>query len=151
MRLGRLQLALLVTTTLCWAALGHAQSNMVSIAGSTVNMRASPGKQGEVIWRLDRHYPLKVLQRRNGWLKVRDFEGDMGWVAARLTSRSPSMIVKSSRANIRSGPGTRYRIVARAEYGELLKTREKRGRWVNVFFPGKGKSGWVARSLVWGW
>lgn len=70
--------------------------------------------------------------------------------AARLTSRMPTMIVKADRANIRSGPGTRYRIVVQAEYGDLLKTKERRGRWVNVTLSHKRKSGWVARALVCG-
>lgn len=133
------------------AALSCQAQEMVSIARGTVNMRASPGMDGAVRWELSRHYPLKVLQRQGSWLKVRDFEGDVGWVATRLTSRMPTMIVKADRANIRSGPGKRYRIVAQAEYGDLLKTKERRGRWVNVALPHKHKSGWVARALVWGW
>ena len=133
------------------AALSCQAQEVVSIARATVNMRASPGMDSAVRWELSRHYPLKVLQRQGSWLKVRDFEGDVGWVATRLTSRMPMLIVKADRANIRSGPGTRYRIMAQAKYGDLLKTKERRGRWVNVTLPHNRKSGWVARALVWGW
>jgi len=143
--------ALLVGAMLFGAALSCQAQEMVSITRDTVNMRVSPGMGGEVRWELSRHYPLKVLQRQGNWLKVRDFEGDVGWVATRLTSRMPTMIVKANRANIRSGPGTRYRIVARAKYGDLLKTKKQSGRWVNVTLPHNRKSGWVARALVWGW
>ncbi len=63
----------------------------------------------------------------------------------------PTIIVKADRANIRSGPGTRYRIVAQAEYGDLLMTKKRRGRWLNVTLPHNRKWGWVDRALVWCW
>jgi uncharacterized protein YgiM (DUF1202 family) len=53
-------------------------------------------------------------------------------------------------ANIRKGPSTRNRIVGSAEYGDLLRTREKRRDWVRVE-TADGKSGWIARRLLWGW
>lgn len=126
-----------------------AAAEMVSIRGATVNMRDGPGRHATVLWELGRDYPLRVLERRNGWLKVRDYEGDEGWVFARLTARTPTVIVKQPRANIRSGPGTGYRIVGRAESGEVFRTLERRGRWMRVAV-GKG-DGWIARSLLWGW
>jgi len=143
--------AVLLGAMVFGAALACQAQEMVSIDRATVNMRASPGMGGALRWELSRHSPLKVLQRQGSWLKVRDFEGDVGRVAKRPTSWLPTMIVKVDRANIRSGPGTRYRIVAHAEYGDLLKTKERRGRWVDVTLPHNRKSGWVARALVWGW
>lgn len=61
------------------------------------------------------------------------------------------MIVKRPSANIRSGPGTGYRILDRAEYGEVFRTLERRGRWVRVAMPPGQRRGWIARSLLWGW
>jgi len=132
-------------------AAAPAAAEMVSIRGATVNMRAGPGTHAKILWELGRHYPLRVLERRGGWLKIRDFEGDEGWVFARLTSRTPAMIVKRPSANIRGGPGTGYRILGRAEYGEVFRTLERRGRWVRVARPPGNRDGWIARSLLWGW
>jgi SH3-like domain-containing protein len=123
---------------------------MVSISGSTVNMRAGPGTDTEVLWELQRGYPLVVVKRQGNWLEVRDFEDDRGWVARSLVGRVPHMIVKVDRANIRSGPGSRYRVVGKAEYGELLRTLERRADWVRVR-RAAGEIGWVARRLLWGW
>lgn len=61
------------------------------------------------------------------------------------------MIVKRSSANIRSGPGTGYRILDRAEYGDVFRTLERQGRWVRVAVPLRNRDGWIARSLLWGW
>ncbi|MBW0186288.1 MAG: SH3 domain-containing protein, partial [Hydrogenophaga sp.] len=91
------------------ASAAHAQQNMVSVAGSTLNMREGPGTQSAVLWELKRGYPLEITDRKGSWVKVRDFEGDTGWVARSLTGKAPHHVVKSKVANIRSGPGTQHR------------------------------------------
>ncbi|MCV0438715.1 MAG: SH3 domain-containing protein [Hydrogenophaga sp.] len=143
----------IAAATLCVMAIAssvvHAQS-MVSVKGSTLNMREGPGTNTAVLWELKRGYPLRITQRKGGWIKVRDFEGDTGWVARRLTGNTPHHIVKARVANIRSGPGTKHRIVGKVEYGELLRTREKRADWVRVERE-QGAGGWIARRLLWGW
>lgn len=130
-------------------AVAQAQS-MVSIAGSSVNMRAGPGTSNEVLWTLGRSYPLKVVSRQGRWLEVVDFENDRGWVARSLTGRVAHHIVKAPKANIRRGPGLQHRITGQAAYGELLRTREKRQDWVRIERE-DGRTGWVARRLLWGW
>jgi len=123
---------------------------MVSVKGSTVNMRAGPSTGSEVLWELERGYPLEVLRRQGNWVEVRDFEDDRGWVARTLVSNSAHFIVKAGTANVRSGPGTRYRIIGKAQYGELLRTLERQQQWVRVRRAG-GEIGWIARKLLWGW
>lgn len=142
--------ALMALTLAFGSATAHAAGDMVSVAGSTVNMRDAPGQKSNVLWELGRHYPLQVTQRRGNWLKVKDFEGDEGWVARSLTGRQPHHVVKSKRLNVRSGPGTQYKLLGQAEYGDLLKTLEKRAKWVHVQRE-SGEKGWVSRNLVWGW
>lgn len=137
---------------LCLLALGasvaHAQT-MVSVKGSTLNMREGPGTNRTVLWELKRGYPLLITERKGRWIKVRDFEGDTGWVVRSLTGNTPHHVVKSRVANIRSGPGTQHRIVGKAEYGELLRTRQKRADWVRVERE-EGVGGWIAKKLLWG-
>jgi len=123
---------------------------MVSIKGTLVNMRSGPGSGYQVLWQLEKGYPLQVVSRKGSWLQVRDFENDRGWIARSLASRTPHYIVKVPVANIRKGPGTGYPIVAKAVRYDLLRTREKRGSWVRVQSV-DGPQGWVARKLLWGW
>lgn len=123
---------------------------MVSVKGSMLNMRSGPGTNAPVLWELQRGYPLQVVQRKNRWAQVRDFEGDTGWVAASLTGRTPHHIVNVKTANLRKGPSTQHRIVGKANYGELLRTKEKRGGWVRVERR-SGDNGWISKKLLWGW
>lgn len=127
-----------------------AAQTMVSVARPIVHMREGAGTAHAAKFRLPQGYPLKVVARRDGWLKVRDFENDTGWVLGRLTDREPHVVVKVPVANLRSAPGTRHRIVARADHGEVLRTLERREGWLRVRRD-SGRSGWVARRLVWGW
>lgn len=141
-------LALILTVAVGPAA---AAEKWVSIPGNAVNMRAGPGTDAEVVWQVGRYYPLKVVGSKGEWLKVRDFEGDGGWILARLTAKTPTMIAKRPGVNIRNGPATKHKIVGRADYGQVFITHEKRGGWVKVELPDDKGRGWVDRSLLWGW
>ncbi|MDW7771427.1 MAG: SH3 domain-containing protein [Desulfobulbaceae bacterium] len=127
---------------------------MVSISGNNVNMRSGPGTNYKVMWELSNGFPLIVLKRSGDWLRVRDFEGTIGWIHTSVSAKSPHMIVKvhknsKNRINIRSGPGTNYQIVAKAYYGVVFKTMQQKNGWVNVQHA-DGVNGWVKRTLLWG-
>lgn len=123
---------------------------MVSVNRPVINMRAGPGTNHEATWRLNRGYPLIVTSRKGGWLQVRDFEDDTGWVLGSLTAKKPHFVVKGQDVNMRSGPGTRYRVVGKAQYGEVMQTLERRSGWAKVRST-DGLTGWISRKLLWGW
>ena len=144
-----IKIFVLVFSFLLFAA-AAAGARMVSVKGRKVNLRAGPGTKYEVLWELGRGFPLKVIKRKGGWLKVRDFENDEGWLLARLVNRVPHMVVKRRRVNIRSGPGKRYRLVGKANYGVVFRTLKRKGAWVKVRHE-NGTTGWILRKLLWGW
>lgn len=147
---GGLLAALCVLTSPLSVAQNTSAASMVSVKGSTLNMRSGPGTQNAVIWELKRGYPLQVIKRQGQWLNVRDFEGDTGWVSASLTERTPHHVVKSRVANVRSSPSTQGRIVGKAAYGDLVRTRETRAGWVRIE-RSNGPNGWISKNLLWGW
>jgi SH3-like domain-containing protein len=123
---------------------------MVSVDRTEINMRTGAGTDHASMWLLSRGYPLIVTERKGKWLKVKDFENDEGWVYGPLTADKPHFVVKSTSANIRSGPGTRYRVVGKAAYGEVLRRLERQAKWAKVR-TAEGLTGWVSRALLWGW
>lgn len=150
-RTRTLPLALTFAASLLAIAAPAAHSvEMVSVDREVINLRTGPGTAHEATWRLNRGYPLMVTGRRNGWLAVRDFENDTGWVLGRLTAKKPHFVVKAQDVNIRGGPGTRYRVVGKARYGEVMKTLERRDGWARIR-NAEGLSGWISRRLLWGW
>jgi SH3-like domain-containing protein len=53
---------------------------MVSVAGEKVNMRKGPSTKYSIKWELGKGFPLRVIGSQGNWLKVSDFESDVGWV-----------------------------------------------------------------------
>jgi SH3-like domain-containing protein len=146
----------LLLLLLAWSVCGQAAGiTMVSVAGKKVNLRKGPSTKYPIIWELGKGFPLRVISSQGNWIKVSDFENDVGWIYKNLVSKKPHLIVqtnKDSRArlNIRSGPGTKYKIVGKAEYGVVFETLKRGDGWVKVRHE-KGLTGWVKRSLLWGW
>ena len=136
---------------LACAAFGVAcAQTLVSVKAGAANLRTAPGRGGQVLWRLDRGYPLEVLERRGGWLKVRDFEGEQGWIAAGVTGPTRHHVVRSRTAKLRAGPGDGYPIVGSAVYGQVFTTEFRGENWVRVRIAPR-QPAWIARDLVWGW
>ncbi len=147
-------LLLIVFFLLIFSLSTSALAEMVSVDGDNVNLRSGPGTKYSVKWKYGSGFPLKVLQEKGGWVQVEDFEGDRGWLSKKLTSSSGHMIVKvnkneNKKINIRSGPGTKYKIVGKAYYGVVFKTIKQQEGWALVKHD-SGLEGWIKRSLLWG-
>lgn len=130
--------------------MAQAHAEFVSIGGNTANIRKDPSTQSTVEWELAKGYPLKVTQKRGNWVKVRDFEGDLGWVYRPLTQKKAHHIVKSPTANMRTGPGTQYKKVETLSQYDLFRTLEKKNGWVKGE-TSSGTTGWISQKLLWGW
>src|SRR5690606_24062335 len=141
-------LRLLAASVLLFATGAWAQQ-FVDITAREANMRSGPGSQHAVQWSLSRGYPLQVMARRGEWVQVRDFEKDTGWVHRSLTGKSKPMAVKAKVANMRAAPRTNARVAGKLQHGDMVRTLERRGDWVRVRQE-NGKTGWVARRLLWG-
>ena len=131
-----------------FTSIAHAE--MVSISRHKVSIRSGPGTTSPIKWELGLGYPLKVVGRKGNWLKVTDYESDTGWVYKKLVSKTPHMIVKNEKTNIRKGPGKGQGIVGEANRGVVLRTVKHKKGWVQVRHE-SGLTGWIRRDLLWGW
>ena len=123
---------------------------MLSVAGTKVNLHSGPGSKYTVRWEYGKGFPLRVLARKGNWYKVIDFEKDTGWIYKRLLSARPHFIVKKKRVNIRSGPGSRYKLLGQANYGVVFRTLARKRGWAKIKHA-NGLVGWIRRDLLWGW
>ncbi len=130
------------------ASAGAAAERM-SVAASSANIRSGPGTQGyEVLWQVEQYHPLQILEKHDGWLRFRDFEGDEGWIHEQLVDNTETVITKNDVINVRSGPGTSHAIAFKAEKGVPFKVLEHRGDWLRIQ-SADGDQGWIHRDLVW--
>jgi SH3-like domain-containing protein len=128
---------------------------MLSVSGNKVQLRSGPGTKYSSKWEYGNGFPLKILTRKGKWVKVKDFENDTGWIFKTYLQAKPHMIVKVNKGkkkkiNIRSGPGTKYKAVGKAYYGVVFETIKQEKGWAKVKHE-SGLTGWIKRSLLWGY
>jgi len=138
---------LLVTLVLAFNS--HALALCVNVPEA--NLRGGPGTKYEKRWLVFRYTALKKIARRKGWYKVRDVDGDLHWIYGRLvTDRFRCAVVKVEKANVRTGPGTRFKksSMSPAIKYDSFKVIKRKGAWVKVMDE-FGDKGWIHRKLLW--
>lgn len=146
-------LCIIFPFAIIFPTLGSAE--MVTVRGDKINLRKGPATKYSVKWEYSDGFPLKVLQRKKNWVKVKDFENDTGWIHKKLVHYRPQVIVKANKnkdkkINIRKSPNTKSEIIGEAYYGVVFKTLKQRSGWVNVEHE-SGLIGWINGNLVWGY
>ncbi len=120
----------------------------LTATSSIVNIRSGPGTKYDILWKVGKYHPILVLKKSGSWYRFRDFEGDKGWIHKSLVRNIPSVITNKENCNVRSGPGTKYKILFATEKGVPFKTLKRKGNWIHVQHA-DGDKGWIHKSLVW--
>ena len=131
-------------------SVGESFAGYVAIIKDKANIRSGPGKKYDIVITLDnaKYYPLQILKRQNKWLKVKDYDGDTGWIAEFLTGKIKVGIVKT-KANVRNKPGKQGKKLWQAQKGETFKIIQEKNGWAEVIDI-MGNKGWIYKSLLWG-
>jgi SH3-like domain-containing protein len=144
--------AVFPTAVLLLAALGAAGAASAMCVGvSEANLRQGPGTRYEKSWTVYKYMPFESIGKRGRWHRVRDVDGDVHWVNRRLVTQAMRCaVVKVDKANVRSGPGTRYALAPlnAAEKYYAFRVLRRQGSWVKVRDEARNE-GWIAKSLLW--
>lgn len=120
----------------------------LTVKTDIANIRSGPGINYDVLWQVEKYHPLMVLNKNGQWYHFRDFEGDEGWIHRSLLGEIPSVITKSEKCNVRSGPGTGYKILFTVEKGIPFRVLARKENWIRIQHA-DGDKGWIHKSLVW--
>lgn len=120
----------------------------LTVSVSNANIRSGPGTNYDILWQVNKYYPIKIVKKVGTWFQFVDFEGDKGWIYNSLVGKIPSVITIKENCNIRSGPGTKYRTAFQAEKGVAFKVIKRKGSWIHVQHE-DGDKGWIYNALVW--
>lgn len=126
----------------------------VSLKSSRVNMRVGPGPEYQVEWLyLRRGLPVEIIQEYDNWRKVRDVEGNEGWILGALLSGERTAIVapwnqRENLVDMRSGPQGPNRIVAHVEPGTVTSIKSCKDSWCLV--EARGVAGYMRQNHLWG-
>ncbi|MBW2429851.1 MAG: SH3 domain-containing protein [Deltaproteobacteria bacterium] len=127
---------------------GSAMAERLTVVASIANIRSGPGSEYEILWKVEKYYPIVVLKKSKSWYHFKDFEDDKGWIHKSLLGNISAVITKKDRCNIRSGPGTDNDILFTVEKGVPFKVIKRKGRWLHIEHV-DGDKGWIYDSLVW--
>jgi SH3-like domain-containing protein len=127
---------------------GNALAERLAIKSDTANVRSGPGTNYEILWQVEKYHPIQIVKKQDQWYQFRDFEGDIGWVHASLVGKISTVITIRDKCNIRSGPGTKYKIEFNVGKGIPFKVLERKNKWLRILHA-DGDEGWIYESLVW--
>jgi SH3-like domain-containing protein len=121
----------------------------VSLGADQVNVRFGPGKQYPINWVFARHgLPVEIIAEFDTWRKIRDYDGEEGWIHSSLLSSRRTIMVTGEVRDVRRTPSTSARVVLRAEPGVIGSLFDCEETWCRVEI--EGRRGWLQRSEFWG-
>jgi len=123
-------------------------SERLAVAAKIANIRSGPGTNYDILWQVEKYYPIVIIEKSGKWYHFRDFEDDEGWVHRSLIRKISTVITVKNKCNVRSGPGTKYDIVFTVEKGIPFKVLKRKGGWIHVEHA-DGDRGWIYKTLVW--
>lgn len=132
---------LFCVTSLC-------QAERLAVAAKKANMRSGPGNQFDVLWEVEQYHPFEVIAKKEGWVRIRDYEKDEAWVHQSLLQNIDTVITSKDKCNIRSAPNPNAEILFTTEKGIPFKVISRQGQWLQVEHS-DGDKGWAHQSLMW--
>lgn len=142
-------------------AVGKGISNLelprfVSLKAGEARLRVGPGKNYGVDWLyVKRGLPLEVVQEFDYWRRVRDSEGNEGWIFHSLLSGKRTIVIapwEKGNADktiiVRARPDRNSKPVRRFQPGVLAEVTQCDGSWCYIVH--KNGKGYVAQGEVWG-
>jgi SH3-like domain-containing protein len=120
----------------------------LAVSAPVANIRSGPGTRHQVMWKVEKYFPLRIIDKSGEWYQFEDFEGDTGWIHQSLVRKIPTVITQKDTCNIRSGPGTRHGVLFTVEKGIPFKVLEREGSWIHIEHS-DGDQGWIHKALVW--
>jgi SH3-like domain-containing protein len=125
-------------------------TRFVSIRGETAFMREGPSAEHKVKWVYHRKgFPVEVLQSYDVWRRVRDVDGETGWMHVALLSAERTAVVRGTgMAVVRRGGDGEATAVAQAQSGAIGKVKSCNPLACELDFG--EVAGWVEKSRLWG-
>jgi SH3-like domain-containing protein len=121
----------------------------VSLKASEGNVRRGPSLSHRIDWVFRRRdMPLEVTDEYGHWRRVRDRDGQGGWIHYSLLSGVRTVIVEEDMAGLHMKPDPAAPVNARAEAGVIAELDECLPDWCRI--EADGYRGWVPKTALWG-
>jgi len=134
------------------AALGTAAqaADFRSVSESAAVLYDAPSRVATPLFVVSRHYPVEVIVKLEGWVKVRDHTGALAWIEVKSLEDRRMVLVTASSAEARVRPEDSAPVAFVAAQNVVLELLEPApGGWLRVRHA-DGANGYVRAALVWG-
>ena len=139
-------------------AMGSAAAADYRVTGEPATiLYDAPSSKARPLFVYGRDVPMEVLVNVEGWTKVRDLNGSIGWVGGKGLSDKRSLQVRVPVADVRANPEDAAPLVFRAEQNVLLELAESATSPATTATPGwvrvrhrDGQIGFVRVPQVYG-
>ena len=125
----------------------------VSLKTDLVNVRRGPSSEHEVAWIFKRKgLPVEIIAEFEHWRRIRDSEGEEGWVYQSMLSGRRTALVepwkKEASVTLRRSPDGSARPVATLKSGVVAEVEQCNGTWCEMDV--EGYEGWVTQVELYG-
>jgi SH3-like domain-containing protein len=121
-----------------------------SIGDKPAILYDAPSAKADRLFAVTRNYPFEILVKLDQWTKVRDANGEVGWVENTALGDRAMAVVTVPLADVRASPDAGAPLVFEAYKQVLLEVLEPPANgWVKVRHR-DGQEGYVRTSHVWG-
>ena len=121
----------------------------VTVAASEANLRMGPGSRYPIEWVYRRSgLPVQIVAEYDLWRRVRDQDGDEGWMFGGLLSGRRNIVVMHPRTTLfaqAKETSARILVAEKGVQGRLLSCIDD---WCRIKID--SSKGWVIRDAVWG-
>jgi SH3-like domain-containing protein len=128
-----------------------------SVGEAAAVLYDAPSAKAKPLFVLGRDTPLEVIVPVEGWSKVRDAGGTIGWVERKSLADKRTLVVRVPLAEVRANPEDNAALVFRAEQNVLLDLAETASSAATTAAPGwvkvrhrDGQTGFVRITQVFG-
>lgn len=121
----------------------------VTIKTDNANIRTGPGKRYPIKWEIIRAgVPVEVVSEFEQWRKIRDFQGEEGWIFYTMLSGMRAVVIQSKPQILRKSDSASSRPIAKLDVGVIASLKSCTTEWCKV--EKDDLDGWVPRSALWG-
>jgi SH3-like domain-containing protein len=121
-----------------------------SVSENAAVLYDAPSAKANKLYIVNNGYPVEVVVAVEGWVKVRDVNGDLTWIESKNLTDRHTVMVKVPLAQVRQTADDNAPVVFQAQQNVILDLMEvTSGGWLRVRHR-DGQTGFVKVGQVWG-
>lgn len=143
-------ISLILLSSTAFANKAEPDPYYAAIRADEANVRTGPSVRYPIKWTYQRQgWPVEILASFEQWHKVKDIDGDQGWVHESLITKNRRVIVQGEGiVKIHRLPIANSAPIMLAEKGVIAPLLSCKNHWCKVKLA--GDKGWIQRKHLWG-